>query len=841
MTSPAEPAQPRPAGDGPAGAVQPPTASYRLQLQPAFTLRDATAAVPYLAALGVSHLHLSPLLEATAGSTHGYDTVDHSRVSEQLGGEEALRELAAEARRHGLRLIADVVPNHMAVPVPEQLNQPLWHVLRDGPDSPYARWFDIDWAAQPGPVDAPERGRLLLPLLGGRLGSVLDELTVDGDVLRYHDHAFPLRPGTEGLALPELLERQWYRLAWWRLARTELNYRRFFTVNDLIAVRVEVPEVFEATHGTLLRLHAEGLLDGFRIDHPDGLADPRGYLRRLARATGGAYTVVEKILTGEEELPADWPCAGTTGYDALRRIDGVLTDHAGAGRLTTAYQRFLDGSDTPGAGAGQPCADPHPAAAAGRRGRAQLTAERGELAAEVDRLVRLAERICAAEPELADHAPWELREALHRILTAYPVYRPYVRPGEPAPEAAAEHLRTALAQRGDAPAGPAADTLELVGALTLGRLGSSSEKDEFCVRFAQTASAVAAKGVEDTAFYRFNALTALNEVGGEPARPGVAPADFHAWCEYVERHWPHTMTVLSTHDTKRSADARARLAVLAEQPQPWADEAAAWTTAAGPCPDRNTAWLLWQTLVAAWPISPERLVAALLKAAREAKLQTSWTAPDAAFEQAVTDYAHAVYGNPGLLPRIEGLVRALAPYARANTLGGALLHLTVPGVPDLYQGSEEPLYTLVDPDNRAPVDLGALAVRLTDSASGRLAEPPGPAGDLAREKLHLTTTALHLRRERPLGAYRPLGAHGPAAAHLLAFRRGADVITAVTRLPYGLERSGGWRDSTLDLPAGPGPWTDRLTGRAFEPGPVPLAALLEHYPTALLTRPQEHA
>ncbi|MFF1799241.1 alpha-amylase family glycosyl hydrolase, partial [Kitasatospora sp. NPDC058263] len=310
MTYAAEPAQPRPA------AV--PSATYRLQLQPGFTLHDATAAVPYLAALGVSHLHLSPLLEAAPGSTHGYDTVDHGRISAQLGGEPALRALAAEAHRHGLRLLADVVPNHMAVPVPERLNRPLWHVLRDGPDSPYAPWFDIDWTAQPGPPDSPGRGRVLLPLLGDRLGAVLGDLVVDGEELRYHDHALPLRPGTAGLPLPELLSRQWYRLAWWRLARTELNYRRFFTVNELIAVRVEVPEVFEATHGVLLRLHREGVLDGFRIDHPDGLADPRGYLRRLAGATGGAYTVVEKILTGEERLPGDWPCAGTTGYDALR-------------------------------------------------------------------------------------------------------------------------------------------------------------------------------------------------------------------------------------------------------------------------------------------------------------------------------------------------------------------------------------------------------------------------------------------------------------------------------------------------------------------------------------------
>ncbi|MFF0410169.1 malto-oligosyltrehalose synthase [Kitasatospora sp. NPDC004745] len=814
MTSAAEPAQPRP-------AATVPTSTYRLQLQPGFTLHDATAAVPYLAALGVSHLHLSPLLEAAPGSTHGYDTVDHGRISEQLGGEGALRALAAAAHRHGLRLIADVVPNHMAVPVPERLNRPLWEVLRDGPDSPYAPWFDIDWTAQPGPADAPGRGRVLLPLLGDRLGAVLDQLAVDGPVLRYHDHELPLRPGTEGLPLPELLARQWYRLAWWRLARTELNYRRFFTVNELIAVRVEEPEVFAATHAVLLRLHADGVLDGFRIDHPDGLADPRGYLRRLAEATGGAYTVVEKILTGDERLPADWPCAGTTGYDALRRIDGVLTDHAGACRLAGAYPAFVSGAaDT--TAAGEPCADPHPAVAAARRGRADMTGPRGELAAEVDRLVRTALRIGAADPAHADHAPWQLRDSVRRLLTGYPGYRPYARPGEPVPAAAEAGLRAAL----DGSADP---TDRLVAALALGAAGRGPEHDEFCERFAQTAAAVAAKGVEDTAFYRWNALPGLNEVGGEPARPGLRPADFHAWCRDLEQHWPGSMTVLSTHDTKRSADARARLAVLAEQPGAWAAEAAAWSTAAGPGPDRDGDWLLWHTLVAAWPIDPDRLVAALLKAAREAKLRTSWTAPDPRYEQDVEARARAVYANAGLLPRIEGKVHAIAPYARANTLSAALLHLTVPGVPDLYQGSEEPLYTLVDPDNRRAVDLGALAVRLTDSATPR-------PGDLAREKLHLTTTALHLRRARPLGRYRPLAATGPAADHLLAFARGEDVITAVTRLPYGLERSGGWRTTALELPAG-GPWTDRLTGRPHPAGPVPVAELLAAHPVALLTRP----
>ncbi|WP_245687189.1 alpha-amylase family glycosyl hydrolase, partial [Streptacidiphilus griseoplanus] len=451
-----------------------PTASYRLQLQPGFTLHDAAAAVPYLARLGVSHLHLSPLLEAVPGSAHGYDTVDHTRISEQLGGEAALRALADHAHAHGLGLIADTVPNHMALPAPEHLNHPLWHVLREGPDSPYARWFDIDWTAQPGPVDAPHRGRVLLPLLGDRLGAVLDQLTLGKTtvahqespddttaepVLRYHDHVFPLRPGTEHLPLPELLDHQWYRLAWWRLARTELNYRRFFTVNDLIAVRAEDPEVFHATHAVLLRLHADGVLDGFRIDHPDGLADPRGYLRRLSDATGGAWTVVEKILTGDEHLPADWPCAGTTGYDALLRIDGVLTDPEGVRRITEETAAVL----APPGGA-------HPGRAGDHRQTEHQQTEhqqtdhqqsdyrqaaeearrevvRRELAAEIARLGRTAARACTEDPSDAlqrDHPDWALTEATARLVAAHPVYRPYVVPGEPAPDESAQAL-TAVA------------------------------------------------------------------------------------------------------------------------------------------------------------------------------------------------------------------------------------------------------------------------------------------------------------------------------------------------------------------------------------------------------------
>lgn len=735
-----------------------PTASYRLQLQPTFTFADAAAAVPYLAGLGISHLHLSPILQAVPGSTHGYDTVDHARVSEQLGGEDALRVLAATARAHGLGLIADVVPNHMALPVPERLNAPLWQVLRDGPDSPYARWFDIDWAAQ--------GGRVLLPVLGDRLGAELDRLKVDQDTLRYYDHVFPLRPGTQWLPLPELLERQWYRLAWWRLARTELNYRRFFTVNDLIAVRAEDPEVFEATHSVLLRLHAEGVLDGFRVDHPDGLADPRGYLRRLAGAGDGAYVVVEKILTGDERLPSNWPCAGTTGYDALRRIDGVLTDGPGARLLGEIYEERI----------GELSSAPE----AAWQGRAEMTAPDGELAAEVDRLVRLAGRIGAADPSLADHAPLAVRAALQQLLTRYTVYRPY-----PAP------LERVISTP--------SSTEEFVELLAHGRLGGGPDREEFRTRFGQTASAVAAKGVEDTAFYRWHPLLSLNEVGGDPAHPGVEPADFHRWCEHIQQDWPLTMTALSTHDTKRSADARARLTVLAELPERWAAECAEWSRLAGQLADRNAEWLLWQTLVSAWPISVERLSAVLLKSVREAKLGTSWTSPDPGYEDAVTGYARAVLKNRELTGRISEFVEFLAPYARSNSLSAALLQLTVPGVPDLYQGSELMLYTQVDPDNRAPVAFGTREVELTE---------------LDHEKRHLTTTALHL--PRPLGPYRPL----PTGPHLLAFQRGEDLTVCVTRLPYTLARSGG--EARLDLP---GDWTDLLTGREHE-GPIDTIALL---------------
>ncbi|GAA4895831.1 malto-oligosyltrehalose synthase [Streptomyces coeruleoprunus] len=768
-----------------------PHSTYRLQIQPEFPFRAAAEAVPYLASLGVSHLHLSPVLEAVPGSAHGYDVTDHGRVREELGGERGLRELARTARAHGLGLVVDLVPNHMAAALPH--NRQLWEVLRAGPESPYARWFDIDWAAG--------GGKVLLPVLPARIGELLGDFRVDAEagMLRLGEQVFPLREGTAGLALPELLDAQWYRPVWWRLARTELNYRRFFTISDLIGVRAEDPEVFDATHAKIVELVRDGVIEGLRIDHPDGLADPEAYLHALERATGGAcWTVVEKILTGDERLPAGWPVAGTTGYDALRHVDGLFVDQAGADELAERYRRFAS-----------PAGD--------RGGHWEATARRAaykvvthELAAEVAFLTRTAGRICATGPGLRDHAPWALRAAVRELLIRVPVYRPY--------RIGAEEVLTAdaaLRAKATFAVPEEADAVDVVRDLALGRLGDGPDHTAFRTRFAQTASALRAKSVEDTAFYRYVPLLSANEVGGDPARPAVSPEEFHAYCVRIARDWPTTGTVLSTHDTKRSADVRARIAVLSECPQRWAkllDD-----VARVPGPDGQLAWAGWQTALGLGQPSQERLGGALLKAVREAGLHTSWTEQDPAYERAVAEFVADGPAGPGLYT-VALMARELDPYVRANVLGAALVHLTMPGVPDLYQGTERVYEALVDPDNRQPF---------------REAAPD--------EKTALTRAVLRLRRRMPeafgeSGTYAPLAAEGPAAGHCLAFSRAGRVVTAVTRLSLRLAEAGGWAGTSLTLPEGR--WADVLDpAREFTgSGPVPVAELFAAAPVALLTR-----
>ncbi|MYQ76603.1 MULTISPECIES: malto-oligosyltrehalose synthase [unclassified Streptomyces] len=785
-----------------------PTATYRLQLQPEFPFRAAEDAVPYLASLGVSHLHLSPVLEAVPGSRHGYDVTDHGRVRDELGGEEGLRRLARTAREHGLGLVLDIVPNHMAAdPVH---NHALRGVLREGPDSPYARWFDIDWAAGDG--------RLLLPVLGGRIGDEMARMRVDGEVLRYGEQEFPLRDGTAHLPLPELLDAQHYRLGWWRLARTELNYRRFFTISELIGVRVEDPEVFAATHGKILELVRDGVVDGLRIDHPDGLADPAGYLERLSEASGGVWTVVEKILTGSEPLPAGWAVAGTTGYDALYRIDGLFTDPQGAAELLGHYHEA--------------------ASPAGDRGgywtatvrRAAYRVVTHELAAETELLTRLASRICAQDPALRDHAPWALRTAVRELLVRVPVYRPYVTAGGPCSEAAEATLdattvsdaKAAFAVREEASA------VDVVRDLALGRLGGGADRAAFCARFAQTSSALRAKAVEDTAYYRYLPLISANEVGGDPGHPAVEPEDFHAFCTRLARDWPATGTALTTHDTKRSAEVRAGIAVLSQCPGRWAGLVAGLGRSAQAAPDPQLAWQAWQTAVGCVGIPAEeraaRLEPALLKAVRESGLFTSWTEPDPVYERVASDFVAAgpAADTGPVRSLVEEFAAPLAVHVRAQSLGAALVHLTMPGVPDLYQGTERAYLALVDPDNRRPF---------------REPSPDAPAD----EKAELTGVALRLRRERPAvfgesGTYAPLRASGPAAAHCVAFCRSGEVVTAVTRLSLRLAESGGWRGTRLALPDA-GVWRDLLTpGREFTGGTAEVAELFADRPVALLVR-----
>ncbi len=813
----------------------PPTATYRLQISPEFTFGHAADVCSYLAQLGVSHLFLSPILQAVPGSTHGYDVIDHAALSADAGGRAGFGQLVRAAHASGLKIVADVVPNHMAVPVPENLNAPLWAVLRDGPGSSFAAWFDIDWST----------GQVLMPVLGDPVATVVEagQLVVDDTgtepVLRYFDHVFPLRDGTSSLPLPELLAAQHYRLAWWRIGAQELNYRRFFDVTTLAGIRVEEAEVFDVTHALLADLVREGALDGLRIDHPDGLADPRGYLVRLARATGASWVVVEKILEGDETLPLDWACAGTTGYDALNVIGGLFVDPAARlelGRLALPPHRVDDERvhdlDS--------MADELELAM--RSAKDEVL--RNVLPAEVTRLVDLLTRICAHSLELRDHTRVALRQAVLLLLLEMDRYRAYVVPGEKPPpesiaviEAAAERARTRLSGPQDRAA------LDAVADLALDTESGDPERDEFVVRFQQTCGPVMAKGIEDTLFYRWLPLLALNEVGADPHRFGYSPTEFHAYANRLLRDWPATMTTLSTHDTKRSEDARARLYAVSEVPDDWARAVHTWTGAARRLEagsiDPQAAYLLWQTLVATWtpdgPPTPARITGYLQKALREAKLRTGWTDPDQEYETSAEAVARAVLGDAGLVASISAFVDLLSRGDRANVLGQKLIQLTMPGVPDVYQGCELVDRSLVDPDNRRPVDYAQRLALLNG-----LARQPVPAS-LDAEKLLVTTRALQLRREHPewfgtSSVYAPLPV---STDHAVAFARGSSgtepqVITVATRLALRLAASGGWGDSTVDLP---GPeWTDILTGRDFPDGTTELATLLADLPVALLIR-----
>jgi (1->4)-alpha-D-glucan 1-alpha-D-glucosylmutase len=723
--------------------------TYRLQMRgDCFTFDDALGVLDYLDELGVSHLYLSPILTAVEGSTHGYDVTDPTTVSAALGGRGGLERLSAAAKARGMGLIVDIVPNHVGVDDPEQ--NPWWRdVLERGRSSPYASYFDVDWELDPD-------GRIVLPVLGS------DD-----------DNPPPGYPA----------DRSHYRPIGWR--NGICGYRRFFSITSLAGLRQEDRAVFDATHAEVERWFSLGLVDGIRIDHPDGLSNPTGYLAWLRELAGpDAWIVIEKILAVDEPLEPTLPVAGTTGYDALREIGGVFVDPAGEGPLTALFESSGIGYDeTP---------------QLARRLKAHAVTN--TLSSELARLCRV---IGGDDARLPD--------AVAALISHIPVYRfDYPSLSAVLPMAIAE----TASERPDL-----AEPLALVAvALTTSY--------EATVRFNQLCGAATAKSMEDCLFYRDARLVSLNEVGGEPALFGVSVAEFHERSATRARLWPQAMVALTTHDTKRGEDVRARIGVLSEVPSLWAELVGKWALNTPP-PDSATGLFLLQNIFGVWPVDGVvtdelrgRLHAYVEKAIREAAVHTTWNDPDAAFEAAVHAWLDAVMDGP-VAVEMTSLVERLDLYARSDSLGQKLLALTVPGVPDVYQGTELWEDSLVDPDNRRPVDYDARRGALTA---------------LTHPKIRVVAAALRLRRDRPDcftdGGYTPVLAEGSAAEHVVAFTRSDDVLTAVTRHAVRLSETG-WDDTALVLPGGV--WVDRIDGGRYS-GRVLALELFADMPVALLER-----
>ncbi len=821
------------------GPARVPSSTYRLQMNGDFDFAAAAAVAPYLGELGISHAYCSPYLQSERGSSHGYDVSDHTRVNTELGGPEAHADFCQALREFGLGQVLDIVPNHMSISSSD--NAWWWDVLKHGEASAYAGHFDVDWDS----VETWLKNRILAPILGDHYGRILDagELRLerrDGElVVAYHEHRLPIDPATiDGLPtdaaiadlnrdkerLHELLERQHYRLASWRTASQELVHRRFFDVNNLAGLRIEDERVFLDTHALVLRWLDSGVLDGVRVDHPDGLRNPEEYFLRLREAAPWAWIVIEKILAHDEQLESTWAVDGTTGYEFLNRVLGLYVDPSGEAPLTGLY-RDLTGEREDFAEVAH---------------EAKLLVLLELLASDLDRLARRLNEICEGNRRLRDHTPGDQRAALAEMIACLPVYRTYVHPGrKPRPEdvaAATAAARAAAARRPDLDA----ELFELIAALLLG--GKPGElSGRFAARLQQTTGAVTAKGVEDTAFYRFNRFVCLNEVGGDPGRWGATVGEFHVASAAVAERWPRTMLATSTHDTKRSEDIRARLALLSEIPEQWSEVVRRWFERNGrhrarAGPDAGTEYLLYQTLVGAHPLSEERCAAYMEKAVREAKRQTSWLRPNAGYEEAVRRFVASLYADLEFQAGLDDFVKPLVGPGRINSLSAKLLTLTAPGVPDVYQGSELWDLSLVDPDNRRPVDY-RLRARLLAELDGLSPDRVSARADEGLPKLLVVSRALRLRRRRPdlfgpEADYLPLVASGIRAGNLVAFCRGGGAITLAPRLVLGL--GGDWNGTEVDIPLGT--WRDELTGFETDGGRRRVADLLGRFAVALLVR-----
>jgi (1->4)-alpha-D-glucan 1-alpha-D-glucosylmutase len=876
-----------------------PRATYRIQLRPGFGFDEAQALIPYLATLGVSHVYLSPILQAAPASTHGYDVVNHHQVNEELGGAQAYSRFCAALNASGLKQLLDIVPNHMATGGPE--SPWWWDLLENGRLSRYASYFDVEW----NPPEPKLKNRILVPVLPDHYGCVLEsgELrlqrvgaqfriahgslcwplaahTLSGllaqaarrcgcEQFKFIADAFEAMTGyadstgqnaekrqrnvavlhglladlvskqpqvaaaldaviSEVNANPDkldtLLEGQHYRLAFYRAAQRDLSYRRFFAINSLVALRSENEAVFADVHALPLSWLEGKIIHGVRIDHIDGLRDPEEYLCRLRARAPQAWIVVEKILEHDEQLPQSWPVEGTTGYDFLNLVGELLIDPAGEHALAKFYHEFT----------GEPL--DYAAIMADKK----LLVLRELLGSDLNRLTALFLEICERHRRHRDYTRHELHEALRAVTAHFPVYRTYVRAatGCVAPRDV-RYIEHAIHAAKDARPDLDGEIFEfLKRILTLNLRGE--REGELTMRFQQFTPAVMAKGVEDTALYCYNRFAALNEVGSDPRRFGIGLEEFHRLMIERQERQPLSLLTTSTHDTKRSEDVRTRLYVLSEIPEYWSNTVRCWASTNQrhwrSKPDRNAEYLLYQTLVGAWPIAEDRVLAYMEKATREASLHTSWTAPDPDYEANLQGFIRAVLDDREFIAGLETSVREILGPGRVNSLAQTLIKLTAPGIPDLYQGTELWEHSLVDPDNRRSVDF-ATRRRLLDELREMTVEEAAERSDEGLPKLWLIYRTLALRRKRPewfgtASDYRPLYAEGSQANNVIAFSRGGMLVVVAPR--FSLKTRGRWDDTMLALPGQR--WRNELTSESLDGSKLPVDRLFRRFPVCLLAK-----
>ncbi len=879
--------------------------------QARFGFDAAAQVTEYLHQLGVSHVYCSPYLQAAPGSQHGYDVVDHHKVNEELGGAEAHGRFCKEAGRNDLGQILDIVPNHMAIGDPrnrlwwdvlengrasryasyfdidwqspeEKLRgKVLIPILGDHYGRVLARGeikivrqgadFETKYFAHTLPI-APESIAALIALVAQQSGSdylafLADSLlrlpTVTDDnsiglAERHRDkevihnlisrlcNEVPFiaeaidseldRFNRDADALDSLLERQHYRLAYWRTADQELGYRRFFDVNTLVGLRMEDPHVFTDTHAMITTWLRDGVLDGVRIDHPDGLRDPHQYFARLREAAPEALIVAEKILEPGENFRSDWPIDGTTGYEYLNEVAGLFVDREQEQEFSKVYTDFTGESID--------------YAEACHTKKHLVMHEL--LGSDINRLTSLFVRICESHRDRRDFTRHDIRHAIRELVSCFPIYRTYVVPDRKE-QTDADYCYVSEAVEAATKYRPDLDPqlFEFLADVLMGRISGKLE-NEFVMRFQQFTPPVMAKGVEDTVFYNFNRLISLNEVGGDPGRFGVLPDSFYDFCAEIHRTHPRTMLTTSTHDTKRSEDVRSRIALLSEIPGRWDRALRRWATnnekfKTQNRPDRTTEYFLYQTMLGAWPIGPDRLLPYIEKATREAKQQTSWLDPNEQFESATKHFIECIYGDETFMSNLQRFVDELVEPGRISSLSQLLLKLTSPGIPDLYQGTELWDLSLVDPDNRRKVDYD-LRRRLLAELPQLTAEQILQRSDEGLPKLWTTHRTLTTRRDyarslSPEGSsYQPLIAEGAKAAHLVGYLRGPrangsdasapDVAVLAPRLVMQLNNL--WANTTVDLPAGS--WRNQFTGDHITGGQVRLRDLFSRFPVALLVR-----